>query len=553
MSAAGAGHDGAYRRAYDRRMQSLAGPWRDRLRGFAPGGLGRLALVAIPSLAAATGLVWVLEDRLGVPNASPVYLLAVVVTALVSGTLGALAAAVVGILLYDFLFTHPFATFAISDPGEWVSLVLLLFVGLVVGQLTALERTRTITAEAREREARELFLVSRALATRASTTAVLQEIAALLCHAGDMTALWIALGPDDGSERVVAEAGARTATSGLLWQLRRMPGDEPARWVRLHAPASGRVRAAATGSETYRVRIEAAGHALGSIWSTRDRRAGQPDRATTRLVSAAADQLGQALAQDELAAAASAADVARQSDALKSALLQSVSHDLRTPLATIRAAAGTLQPESGLDPEGRRASASAIEREVERLDRLVANLLDLGRIEAGELRAELDVFELDDLAGRTIDRFAPRLAGHEVRVEVGPVPVLVDPVFLDEALTNLLDNALKFTAPASVIRVRATVTDGGPVRLVVDDSGAGVPHELLPRLFEKFFRAPATGARGRPGTGIGLAVVRGLVEAMGGAVSARPSELGGLAVEVELPLAELPAELTAGAPTAAAS
>ncbi|HJP88263.1 MAG TPA: ATP-binding protein [Candidatus Limnocylindrales bacterium] len=531
-------------------MQPLRSRFRRWIRRIDPRDIVRLFAVAVPALAVASLLVWILEDRLGIPDASPVYLLAVVVTALISGTAGALAAAVLGILLYDYLFTHPFATLIISDPGEWLSLVLLLFVGLVVGQLTALERSRTITAEAREREARELFLVSRALATRASTTAVLHEIAMLLRRAGAMNALWIALGSDDGAERVVAEAGAPSLPS-LYWQLRRMPGDEPARWVRIHPGGAVRGRAAtapavaAVGTEAFRVRIEAGGRSLGSIWATRERGHGQPDRSTTRLMSAAADQLGQALAQDELAASASTADLARQSDALKSALLQSVSHDLRTPLATIRAAAGTLQPDSELDHEGRRASASAIEREVERLDRLVANLLDLGRIEAGELRADLDVFELDDLTSRTIDRFQARLAGHEVRVEVASVPVLVDPVFLDEALTNLLDNALKFTPPDSVIAVRADATTTTPARLVVEDSGAGVPRELLTRIFEKFFRAPSAGAaaRGRPGTGIGLAVVRGLVEAMGGAVSARPSELGGLAVELELPLAQLPDEL----------
>ena len=180
-------------------MQQLRATVPGRFRRVAPGSVWRLLLVAVPALAAASGIVWLLEDRFGIPDASPVYLLAVVVTALVSGTFGALAAAVLGILLYDFLFTHPFATLEISDPGEWLSLVLLLFVGLVVGQLTALERARTLTAEAREREARELFLVSRALATRSSTSSALQEIAALLLRAADMTGLWIALGPDDGA------------------------------------------------------------------------------------------------------------------------------------------------------------------------------------------------------------------------------------------------------------------------------------------------------------------------------------------------------------------
>jgi two-component system sensor histidine kinase KdpD len=424
-------------------------------------------------------------------------------------------------------------------------------VGLVVGQLTALERQRTLTAESREREARELFLTSRALATRPSTTAVLPEVAELLRRATAVESVWIALGPDDGAERIAAESGgaSRQVGSSLHWQLRRTPGDEPARWVRIHSPGSGRGREPRLGVEVFRVRIEAAGRPLGSIWASRPRGGALPDRSATRLLSAAADQIGQALAQDQLASEAGAAEVARQSDALKSALLQSVSHDLRTPLATIRAAAGTLRPDSDLDASGRMASAEAIEREVARLDRLVSNLLDLGRIEAGELRAEVDIFMLDDLAARTIDRFATRFEEHSVVTEIPPLPVAVDPVFLDEALANLLDNALKFAGPTSAIRIRAG-HEGGGVRLTVDDDGPGVPDELLDRVFEKFYRAPAPGRLARSGTGVGLAVVRGLVEAMGGDVEARRSDLGGLSVAIDLPLAHLPAELSA-APTSA--
>jgi len=507
------------------------------------GGATRLLVAGVPAIAAATGLVWLLEDRFGVLNASPVYLVAVVVTALIAGTAGGLAAAVAGTLVYDFLFVHPLHTLAISDPGEWLNLVLLLFVGLVVGQLTALERSRALQAEAREREARDLFGVSRALATRASTTAVLPEIAEQLREAAHLASAWIALGPDDAAERVAALAGhAPPPGTPLHWVLRRMPGDEPARWLRIHTGVVARPREARDHRATYRVRIEAGGRTLGSIWATRADGGGHPDRSGTRLLSAAADQIGQALSQDRLAAEAGAAEVARQSDALKSALLQSVSHDLRTPLATIRAAAGSLRPDSDLDADGRAASAGAIEREVARLDRIVANLLDLGRIEAGALRADTDVFELDDIAGRTIDRMAQRLEGRDLRIEVAPLPVLVDPVFLDEALTNLLDNAIKFGGPRAAIRIAAERA-GDRVLLVVEDGGPGVAEADLERVFEPFYRGASNGGDGRPGTGIGLAVVRGLVTAMGGATRASRGTLGGLAVELDLPLASLPAEL----------
>lgn len=507
--------------------------------------LARLLAIAVPSLAAATALVWLLEDQFSVLDASPVYLLAVVVTALVSGTAGGLAAAVLGIALYDFLFTEPLHTLAISDPAEWLSLILLLFVGVVVGQLTALQRSRALTAEAREQEARELFLVSRALATRASTTEVLPDICGLLLRETGMVSVWIALGGDDAAERVAAAVGATrpVAPVALHWSLRRMPGAQPAQWIRIHAGGT-RPSGPAANAQMFRVRIESNAATYGSIWATRERRDGLPDRTATRLLSAAADQIGQALAQDHLAAGAAAAEVARQSDALKSALLQSVSHDLRTPLATIRAAAGTLRPDTDLDEAGRAASAAAIEREVARLDRLVANLLDLGRIEAGELRADIDVFILDDLAAPTIDRFATRLAAHDLTVDLPALPVAVDAVFVDEALANLLDNALKFAGPEAKIRVGAEAHEDR-VLLTVEDGGPGVPDHLLDRVFEKFFRAPATAVGVRPGTGIGLAVVRGLVEAMGGRVAARRSELGGLAIDMHLPLATLPAELEA--------
>jgi two-component system sensor histidine kinase KdpD len=270
----------------------------------------------------------------------------------------------------------------------------------------------------------------------------------------------------------------------------------------------------------------------------RDRGRDEPDRTETRLLSAAADQIGQALAHDRLAAESQAAEVARQSDALKSALLQSVSHDLRTPLATIRAAAGTLRPGSGLSVDHQRESADAIDREVEYLDRLVTNLLDLSRIEAGALRAERDVYELDDLAGQTIERLRARLGDRPIVVALATPPVLVDPVFLEAVLTNALENAIKYTPPGTPIRVSATEIPGEPrIRLTVEDAGPGVPAPALPKIFDKFYRVPGVAAGSRSGTGIGLAVVRGLVEAMGGQAGARRSELGGLAIDIDLPAA----------------
>ncbi len=506
--------------------------------------------VAVGSLVLASLTIALIQSAADVPNASAVYLAAVVATALVGGTVGAIASAIASFLLYDFFFTEPRHTFTIREPAEWLSVVLLLFVGIVVGQLAALQRARTEDARAREREALALFDVSRALATRTETSAVLPAIAAILRAEAQMVRVWVGLGKE-GSERVVADTGgeARLLVPSVHAILRRMPGDEPARWIRVHAPNKPAGSKGGHDLEAYRVRIEAAGEALGSIWALRARGAAGPDPSETRLLAAAADQTGQAIALDRLATEAQAAEIARQSDELKSALLQSVSHDLRTPLATIRAAAGTLRPGSGISPEDQAEGADAIDREVEYLNRLVTNLLDLSRIESGALRADRDVFELDDLVRRTLDRLRTRIGDRRITLDLQVPPVDVDPVFLDEAVTNAVDNALKYSPHEAVIRLRAAVLTGEPlVRLTIEDEGPGVPPEHLPRLFEKFYRVPGTARTSRSGTGVGLAVVRGLTEAMGGRVAARCSDLGGLAIDLDLPLAVVPPELSVTVP-----
>lgn len=509
--------------------------------------VARQLIVAIPSLAAATIAVAILQDGLGVPNPSAVYLVAVVAVGLASGTVGAVLTSLASFLLYNFLFTEPRYTLSMHEPGVWLSAVLLLFAGIVVGQLVALQRSRTEMAAAREREARTLFKISRGLVTRESTAAVLADITATLRSETEMARVWIALGRDDASERPVASSASGDGTppaqavGAVVSVLRREPGDEPARWIRLHRTA-GRARGAAP-LETYRVAIEGGGSMLGSIWATRERGLGPPDPTQTRLLSAAADQIGQALAHDRLVADSQAAEVARQSDTLKSALLQSVSHDLRTPLATIRAAAGTLRSADGVAETTRAESADAIDREVEYLNRLVTNLLDLSRIEAGALRAERDVYELDDLVGQTVDRLRSRLGDRPLEVALLVPPVEVDPVFLDEALTNAIENAIKYTPPGTAIRIVAEQPFGEQrVRLTVEDAGPGVPDQALAKVFDKFYRVPGVSGGSRSGTGIGLAVVRGLVEAMGGRVAARRSDLGGLAIDIDLPAAAVPAE-----------
>ena len=509
---------------------------------FEPRTTAILIATAASTLITATIVAALLEELVGVPDASAVYLVAVVFSSFVGGTAGAIVSSVGAFLLYDFFFTEPRGTFAINDPGIVLNALLLLFVGLVVGGLAASLRARAADAAAREREARALFQLSRVLATRTSTRAVLGEIASILRSETGASRVWIDLGADDASERMAADTGAGAVPSVASFATLRGRADDevPASWIHVHRPRPGTTSSA--NQEAFRIRLEPGERSFGSIWCLRERRLGEPDRTETRLLAAAADQVGLALAHDRLAAESQAAEVARQSDALKSALLQSVSHDLRTPLATIRAAAGSLDPDGGLTPDEQRESVAAIDREVEYLNRLVTNMLDLSRIEAGALVAERDVYELDDLLGRSLDRLRRHIGDRPLEVGLDGPPVDVDPTFLDEAFTNVVENAIKYTPSGTALRVRAAELDEATVRLTIEDAGPGVPDEALDRLFDKFYRVPGGKGGSRSGTGVGLAVVRGLIEATGGRVQARRSELGGLAIDLDLPRAPMPTE-----------
>jgi two-component system sensor histidine kinase KdpD len=489
-------------------------------------------------LAGASLVVWILEEVVGVDDASSAYLLAVVAAAVSAGTAAAVLASVGAFLLYDFLFTSPIHSLLVADPEEWLTLLLLLFVGVVVGRLAAGQRERADAAARREREAIATFRISHTLASSRSTADALPELVGILAGESQFHRVWIGLGGDDASERTRADSGAGSRPSfAMASVLHRRPGDEPAEWVRVHA--GGRVERFSGDERIHRVFIDSGATRLGSIWAARRADAGRPTREETRLLSGAADQIARGLERDGLAGEAVDAEIARRSDALKTALLESVSHDLRTPLAAIRAAAGGLaDADVPWQPDEARSVAASIDRDAERLSALVTNLLDLSRIEGGALHPDRQPFVLADLVAYAIDRLQPQLDGRNVTADIpADLPlVLIDPVHLDQALQNLLENAVRHSPATARIRISAH-GESGRVVLVIEDGGPGVPDELLPRLFERFFRVVRPREGSRHGTGIGLTVVRGLIESSGGSVTARRSELGGLAIEIVLAVA----------------
>jgi two-component system, OmpR family, sensor histidine kinase KdpD len=242
-----------------------------------------------------------------------------------------------------------------------------------------------------------------------------------------------------------------------------------------------------------------------------------------RLLDALGDQTAVSVERITLADDVDRARLLAETERLRSALLTSISHDLRTPLSSILGAASSLESyDQLLDPGAKRDLLRTIQEEAERLGRFVANLLDMTRLEAGALRPKREPADLGEIVGSALARAGKVLAAHRVEVDIAPdlpLPEL-DVVLFEQALFNVLDNAAKYAPRGSLVTLRAwSEPAAGEVRLQVIDEGPGVPEAALPHLFDKFYRVQATD-RQRAGTGLGLAITRGFVEAMGGRVEA---------------------------------
>ncbi len=510
--------------------------------------LVRAAAFIVVVLAVATLAVAVVEALGGSDlDGSPIYLVAVVVVATRLRTAAGIVTALAAFVIYNLLFIEPRLTLVVSDAREWLNLVVFLFVALVIGRLAGIGADRATEAEARAAESEALYRIARTLAAEGLDTA-LPAVAHNLVEDAGMDRVWCAL-EEGGTERVVADTGSGAiGPPPAAVQVLMTDRGEPA-WMRTHGPRSGADRRAAGpgGERRYKVRLESEGEVVGALWGTRHPDRPEPTRSETRLLALAAGQVGLSVGRERLRQQALAAEVARRDAALKSALVDSVSHDLRTPLAGIRAAAGTLaDPAKERSPDEVRATASVIEEETKRLDRMVGGLLDLSRLQAGELRPDREALDVEDAVRSVLVRLAPVVGPRRVEVDIaGDLPPIAgDAAFVDQCLANLVENVARHTPETATAWIRAReVDDAGPpeVEIEVEDDGPGVDAEAARHLFERFYRVRSA-RPGASGMGIGLTIVRGLTEAMGGTVSAARGSAGGLLISLRLPAMPPPAE-----------
>ena len=483
-----------------------------------------LAAIGMALLATATalGLGLLLMPWIGVETIDLLFLTAIVVVAVRYGLWPSLVAVAAGSLCYNFFFLPPTGTFTIADPTNVAALTLFTVVALVVSNLAALVSRQASAARRRARTTEALYSFSRKLAGVTTLDDALWATAYQI--ASMLNVRVVLLLPEPAGQRL--EIGASYPPEDIL----DAADLAAAKWTFESNTPAGRGADTLPGAKRLFLPLRTARGAVGVIGVDRDDPGVLLNPEQKRLMDALADQAAIAIERVNLVADIAVAERAAETDRLRQALLTSISHDLRTPLAAIMGASSTLRDfRSHLDDAATDDLLVTIRDESERLNRFIANLLDMTKLESGALEPNIGPHDVSDLVGAALKRAAQVLGERPVSLDLTPgLPMAkVDAVLFDHALFNLLDNAAKYADAPAAVAIRATRGRGDAVVIEVLDEGPGVPQGDLERVFDKFYRVTKSD-RVRAGTGLGLAICRGFVEAMGGTVSAanRPDRSG---------------------------
>jgi two-component system sensor histidine kinase KdpD len=451
---------------------------------------------SVVSVAVATGVVAALDSLTTASGLGVVYLLAVLFVAIRRGEVAALATAVLSVASLNYFFIEPRHRLTISDSENVVSLAVLLIAAVVVGRLAHAARSRAVEAEARARDAAAREREAELLAAAGSAVLAGSDIQAQL-------------------ENVGASVGASAGASSVRIEVASSPSPRPGEFeVRL--PTVTRP---------------------GWLYVSED--VGWNRAALDRVAGPLAKLIDVALERERIAQQAAEAEATRRADVAKTAVLHAISHDLRSPLTGITAAAGALRGDR-LGAADRQELVSVIETDAARLARLVDDLLDLSRIQAGAVNPRTDWCDLQEAVVNAIGQARAVEGEHEVVYELPPDLPLVkaDPAQLERVFANLIQNAIKYSPPDAPVRVTGGV-GAGYVTVRVIDRGRGIPPSQRANIFEPFFRGRESG-----GSGLGLAISRGFVEANGGRIQMQTGTTEGTSFAVSFPLVPQPVTAT---------
>ncbi len=493
---------------------TLAPPWRPTFQSP-----GRQYLIAA-CVVGATSLANLALMELAGPRAPGlVFLLGVVLVALFVGRGPVLLAGVLSALIWDFFFLPPRLTFNLDHPEDAILFATYFIVASVLGQLVARVRAQGEAERRREERATALYALTRDLAEATSRDEVVWQLVAQVGRVFQTPAA------------VAIEIGGKLAAhpDGTLLLTEKDLG--VADYAFRHGQAAGRFTDNLPGTPTLHLPLVTERKTLGVLAVS------LPGKCLPMhhrdLLKAFAQQAALVLDRVELRAAAEQSRLLAESERLGRTLLNSISHELRTPLAASTSAASALADAETASPDHRRALLAEIQMANSRLNRIVGNLLDVSRLESGQIRPRLDWHDARDLVQTAVRDLQSELKQHSVTLDLPAEPLLayLDFSLLQQALGNLLLNAAMHTPPTTSIKIQAA-RDESSISLSVADHGPGIPPALLPRIFDKFTRGP-----GAPtgGSGLGLAIVKGFVEAHNGSVTAANRVGGGALFTLRLP------------------
>jgi two-component system sensor histidine kinase KdpD len=485
-------------------------------------------LMALLFVAIGLGVAELIHPVFGIENVDLVFLTAVVGVAARFGLWPSLLASLAASLCYNFFFLPPVYTFTITDPTNVAAFFLFMLIAILVSNVAARVRSQADTAISRVRTTESLYAFSRKLAG----TATLDDV---LWATAYQTALMLKV-------RVVLllpEEGALTVKSGYPPEDQLDQADlAAASWAWNNDRPAGRGSDTLPGAKRLFLPMRTGRGAIGVIGIDDDRTGPLLTPDQRRLLDALVNQGALAIERVLLVEDMDRVKRTVESDRLRGALLTSISHDLKTPLASVLGAASTLRDlGSGLDEAQKHDLLATVIDESERLNRFIANLLDMTKLEAGAVVPNTARLDPGEIVGSALRRASKILVHHKVSLQLAAdLPMLeLDAVLFEQVLFNLLDNAAKYAPAGTTISIRGT-RDQGQVSLQILDEGRGIPPEELESVFDKFYRVQK-GDHVRPGTGLGLAISRGFVEAMHGTISAaNRADRSGAVVTIRLPV-----------------
>ena len=485
-------------------------------------------ILSLLLVATATGLSYFFGQHISPTNLVMIYLLAVVIAAVYLGRGPAMLVSILGVLAFDFFFVPPKFNFNVSDTEYLLTFTGLFLVGIVISALTVQAREQAESAQRREADMAVLYALSRDLAAAEGLSAVINAI---------RTHIEADFGRD-----IIIFLPEGTSTLHPYSEDPSAASDETelslALWVYQHGEPAGRGTDTLPAASARYVPLKTSQHVIGVLCIKPPQEGQTLSPEQRRLLEAIASQAAQAIERVNLADQTRQIKLLQAAEKLQNALLNSISHDLRTPLVSITGAL-TTQEEQGdsLDKNAHHSLVETAREEADRLNRLVGNLLDMTRLEGGALKVKREACDVEDVIGTAVGQMEDRLAGRKVDIHVpDEIPVItVDFVLIVHVIHNLLDNALKYSPAGSPLEVQASV-HGSEVHIAVLDRGVGIPEDDLERIFDKFYRVQHP--QQVTGTGLGLAICKGIVEAHGGRIWAENRIEGGACFTIGLPITE---------------